>query len=66
MTMEKFLQKEIDKVCDDWTKFVKAEFQKESWDRIKGTLFISRGRNEFVNFGESGWNKIGQLWRRGR
>ena len=48
MTMEKFLQKErdnIDKICDDWTKFIEAEFQKESWDGIKGTLFAFRSRN---------------------
>ena len=42
------------------------QFQKESWDRVKGTLFTFRGRNEFVNFSESGWNKIGHLWRWGR
>ena len=33
MTMENFLQKEreIDKICDDWTKFIEAlEFQKET------------------------------------
>ena len=30
MTMERFLQKEIDKICDDWTEFIEAEFQKES------------------------------------
>ena len=41
------------------------KFQKE-WVGIKGTLFIFRSRNEFVNFSESGWNKIDQLWRRGR
>ena len=29
-------------------------------------LFTFRSRNEFVNFSESGWNKIDQLWRRGR
>ena len=39
MTMEKFLQKEIDKIGDDWTKFIEAEFQKESWD---GTQFVCR------------------------
>ena len=27
-----------------------SSFQKESWDGIKGTLFIFRSRNEFVNF----------------
>ena len=42
------------------------QFQKESWDGIKGTLFIFRSRNEFVNFSESGWNKIDQLCRWGR
>ena len=52
--------------CDDWTEFIEAEFQKESWDGVKGTLFAFRGRNEFVNFSESGWNKIGHLWRWGR
>ena len=68
MTMEKFLQKEreIDKIHDDWTKFIEAEFQKESWDGIKGTLFTFKSRNEFVNFSVSGWNKIDQLWRGGR
>ena len=51
-------------MCDDWTKFVEAEFQKESWDGIKGTLFTFKSTNEFVNFSESGWNKIDQLrWR---
>ena len=39
MTMEEFLRKrererEIDKIGDDWTKFLEAEFQKESWDGI--------------------------------
>ena len=66
MTMKKFLQKEIDKICDDWTKFIEAKFQKESLDGIKRTLFTFRSRNEFVNFSESGWNKIDQLWRWGR
>ena len=68
MTMEKtsFRKREIDKVCYDWTKFAEAEFQKESLDGIKRTLFIFRGRNEFVNSSESGWNKIDQLWRWGR
>ena len=66
MTMEKFLQREIDKICDDWTEFIEAEFQKESWDGIQGTLFTFRSRNEFVNLSESGWNKIDHLWRRGR
>ena len=59
-------EREIDEICDDWTKFIEAEFQKESWDGIKGTLFTFRSRNEFVNFSESGWNKIGHLWRWGR
>ena len=49
-----------------WTEFIEAEFQKESWDRVKETLFTFRSRNEFVNFIESGWNKIGHLWRWGR
>ena len=45
MTMEKFLRKrKIDKICDDWTKFIEAEFQKESWDGLKGTLFTFRSR----------------------
>ena len=65
MTMERFLQRENDKICDDWTEFIEAEFQKESWDGVKGT-FTFRSRNEFVNFSESGWNKIGHLWRWGR
>ena len=30
-----------------------------------GALFIFRSRNEFVNFSESSWNKIDQLWRWG-
>ena len=44
--------------CDDRTQFIEAEFQKESWDAIQGTLFTFRDRNEFVNFSESGWTKI--------
>ena len=59
-------EREIDKIGDDWTKFIEVEFQKESWDGIQGTLFTFRSRNEFVNFSESGWNKIDHLWRRGR
>ena len=56
--------REIDKIGDDWTKFIEAEFQKESWDGIKGhCLLLSEAVNEFVNFSESGWNKIGHLWR---
>ena len=43
------------------TKFIEAEFQKERCDGIKGTLFTFRSRNKFVNFSESGWNKIGYL-----
>ena len=67
MTMENsFRKREIDKICDDWTEFIEAEFQKESRDGIQGTLFTFRSRNEFVNFSESGWNKIGHLWRWGR
>ena len=31
-----FRKRDIDKICDDWTKFIEAEFQKESWDGIKG------------------------------
>ena len=50
----------IEKICDDWTKFIEAGIQKESWDWIKRTLFTFR-RNEFLNFYESGWNKIDQL-----
>ena len=42
-------------------KFIEAEFQKESWYGIQGTLFTFRSRNEFANFSESGWNKIDQL-----
>ena len=57
-------EREIDKICDDWTEFIEAEFQKESWDGIQVTLFTFRSRNEFVNFSESGWNKIDHL--RGR
>ena len=63
---DSFRKREIDKICDDWTEFIEAEFQKESWDGVKGTLFTFRSRNEFVNFSESGWNKIGHLWRWGR
>ena len=58
-------EREIDKICDDWTSSLK-QFQKESWDGVKGTLFTFRSRNEFVNFSESSWNKIGHLWRWGR
>ena len=47
-------------------KFIEAEFQKECWGVIKGTLFAFRSWNEFVNFSKSGWNKIDQLWKRGR
>ena len=53
-------------ICDDWTEFIEAEFQKESWDGIQGTLFTFGSRNEFVNFSESGWNKIDHLWGRGQ
>ena len=39
MMMEKFLQKErdcqIDQVCEDWTNFIEAEFQKQNWDGIQ-------------------------------
>ena len=68
MTMVNFLQRkrEIDNTCDDWTKFIEEEFQKESWDEIQGTLFNFKSRNEFVNFSESGWNKIDQLRKRSR
>ena len=48
--------REIDKVCEDWTNFFEAEFQKQHWNRIKGTLFTLRSRNEFVNFHNRGWN----------
>ena len=42
MTMEKLLHKDkIDKICDDWTKFIEAEFQKESWDGIKEHCLFS-------------------------
>ena len=47
---------EIDKVCEDWTNFIEAEFQKQNWDGIKGTLFTFRSRSEFVNFSDRGWN----------
>ena len=43
-------EREIDKICDDWTNFIEADFQKESWDGI----ITFRSRNEFVNFSESG------------
>ena len=57
MTMENSSRKrEIDKVCEDWTNFIEAEFQKQNWDGIKGTLFTFRSRSEFVNFSDSGWN----------
>ena len=54
-------EKEIDKICEDWTKFIEAEFQKESWDGSQGLLINFRSRNEFVNFIENGWNQIYQL-----
>ena len=41
-----FRKREIDKICDDWTEFIESEFQKESWDGIKGTLFTFRSRKE--------------------
>ena len=63
---DSFRKREIDKICDDWTEFIEAEFQKESWDGIQGTLFTFRSRHEFVNFKESGWNKIGHLWEAGQ
>ena len=53
-----FRKREIDKIWDGWTRFIEAEFQKESWDGIQGTLFTFRSRNKFVNFNGSGWNKI--------
>ena len=56
----------MDKICGDWIKFIAAQFQKESWNRVKMTLFISRTRKEFANFSECGWDKIDQLWRWGR
>ena len=52
-------KREINKICDDWTKFIEAEFQKESWDGIQGTLFTFRSRNEFVNFSEAGGKRNG-------
>ena len=46
---------------------IEAEFQKESWDGIKGTLFTFKSTIAFANFSESGWNKIDQLrWRGGQ
>ena len=27
-------EREIDKICDDWAKFIESEFQKKSWDGI--------------------------------
>ena len=44
---------EIDKVCEDWTNFIEAQFQKQNWDGIKETF---RSRSEFVNFNDRGWN----------
>ena len=49
-------EREIDKVCEDWTKFIEAEFQKQNWDGIKGTLVTFRSISDFVNFSDSGWN----------
>ena len=50
----------LDQVC------IEAEFQKESWDGIKGTLFTFKSTFAFANFSEKGWNKIDQLrWRGG-
>ena len=60
-----FRKSEIDKICDDWTEFIEAEFQKEIWDGIQVTLVTFRSRNDFVNFSESGLNKIDHLWRQG-
>ena len=34
------------------SSIVEAEFQKESWDGIKGDLFTFKSTNEFVNFSE--------------
>ena len=34
-------EREIDKICDDWTKFIEGEVQKESWDGIQGTFLLS-------------------------
>ena len=28
-------------MCDDWTEFIEAEFQKESWDGIQGHCLLS-------------------------
>ena len=33
-----FRKREIDKIGDDWAKFIEAEFQKESWDGIQGDI----------------------------
>ena len=43
MAMEKnsVRKRGFDKICDDWTKFIEAEYHKESWDGIKGTLLLS-------------------------
>ena len=45
---------------------LKQSFKRKVGMGIQGTLFTFRSRNEFVNFSESGWNKIDHLWGRGR
>ena len=43
---------------------LKQSFKKKVGMESRGHCFKSR--NEFLNFSESGWNKIAHLWRRGR
>ena len=45
---------------------LKQSFKKKGVMESRGTLFTFRSRNKFVNFSESGWNKIGYLWWWGR
>ena len=45
---------------------LKQSFRRKVGMESRGHCFIFRSRNEFVNFSESGWNKIGHLWRWGR
>ena len=56
-----FRKREIDRIWDDLTKFIKTEFVKGSWDGIKGKLFTFRSKNDYVKFSECGWNKIDKL-----
>ena len=70
MTIEKFLQKERDWQDLWWLDQVqrsKVPKGKLAWNQgDNGTLFTFKSRNEFVNFSESDWNKIDQLWNRDR